>query len=478
MKTISGLLLLLFYSATTSAQGTSCSSPYDLVLDDVCRDYTISSTTGTALYCTDVAYTTTGRITIFSFTPSASCVLINMTVSGDQPTEVLLYSGCTGGGGLQSQQPTSSMCFNTGQGLWAPAETLILTAGHTYYLRVWTPGTGTINMCAKNYDPPNDDCTGSTPIGPGPLSDNNACAKPGPGVVASQLCAASLENTVFYAYTVQNTGVSSITIDNISCNNSNNDNNNGMQIGFFTGNCVALSPLSCTTTSGQNVSASTNSLPAGTQVYVAIDGFAGSNCTYTISANNAIPLAVYLKYFSGWKTMASNILKWTTMYESNNSYFEIQRSTDGMQFSSIGRIPGAMDSYTDKTYSFEDNTPPVKAFYRIMSVDIDRNKKFSKTISIIRNESPYVKLEFENPVQYLEKIAVKTNFTGKVNIAILNMNGQIVYKTDLSCNKGLNYIHRNFDDLANGKYIITVMYNEEKISKSFIKLNTGVNYHQ
>src|SRR5689334_15129364 len=187
----------LTISLSAASQGTSCSSPYTLISDAVCRDYTISSLTGTAQHCTVPAYSGTGRVTIFSFTTnnSGACVLVNLTTSGSQAAEVTLYTKCSGGGSLQNLAATSSVCFDDGAGLWAPCETLTLQANTTYFLRIWTPGPGTLTLCTRNYDPPNNSCAGATPVGNTPVYDNNACHKPSAEVTPVQLCAFSLENT-------------------------------------------------------------------------------------------------------------------------------------------------------------------------------------------------------------------------------------------------------------------------------------------
>jgi hypothetical protein len=456
------------------SQGTDCNNAYVIPLNGTCADYSITSVSGTAGYCTDPAYIGTGRYTFFKFTTNGtgSCPLLTMATSGSQATEIMFYTGCTGGGSVQNAQPMSHMCFNTGNGMWAPAETQALGANQTYYLRVWTPGGGTINVCGKTYDPPNDDCLGSMSIGPAPIKDNNACAKPGPGVTPGQVCAASLENTVFYVYTVATTGISNINISNITCNNGDNNSNNAMQIGFFTGNCVTLTPVNCTTTSGANVSANTNSLPAGTNVYVAIDGFAGSNCSYDINAGNSVPLAAYMKFFSGWKMAQSNVLKWMTLRESNNSYFEIQRSIDGSYFTSIGRVDGSMESYTDKAYAYEDRNPPAKAFYRLMQIDIDGNQKASKVVLINRDELPQITFETANPVRDLQSVGIKTNFSGKINVTIANGSGQVFYQSILSCFKGTNHFPGNFSTLPDGFYTVTVQYQDNLYTKKLLKVTS------
>lgn len=243
-----------------------------------------------------------------------------------------------------------------------------------------------------------------------------------------------------------------------------------MQVGFFTGSCAALTPLSCATTAGANVVASTTSLAAGTKVYVAVDGFAGSNCGYSIFATNSEPLAAYMKYFSGWKTGNKNLLKWVTLREQNNLHFDIQRSTDASQFYNVGRISGSMNSDLEKNYSFEDNNPPATAYYRLSQTNIDGHTKLSNVVMIKRDESPEVKFESPNPVRQLESIGIKTNFAGKINLTITNSVGQVLYQTNMNCYKGTNHFHQDLSNLPDGYYTLTAQYGYEVFSKRFIKI--------
>lgn len=58
-------------------------------------------------------------------------------------------------------------------------------------------------------------------ISPSPTNDNNVRAKPSTEVQPIQLCAATIENTECYTYIAETNGVSSIQLNNISCDNLN-----------------------------------------------------------------------------------------------------------------------------------------------------------------------------------------------------------------------------------------------------------------
>ncbi len=473
MKRRVGILIYCFLHCNfiVAQQGSTCSNPYPLLLDGVSRNFVTSASTGNSVVC---GYANSTPITFFSITTngSAECVLLSITAPTAQPCEIAMYAGgsCTGG----NLQSSSSMCFDDGQGVWAPSETYVLTPNTTYILRIKTTTVGSITISGQHYSPPNDNCLGAMSLGPIPVTDNNACHTGGPGVIASQLCAFSLENTSFYKYTVASNGTSTINITSIECDNGSGNNSNGFQIGFFTGTCSSLSPLTCASNSGSAVSATTSTLPAGTGVFVAVDGVSGSNCRFQISVTNSLVLAAYIKYFSAWKNSNSNILRWTSLQEFNNDRFEIQRSENGRDFLTIGTLAGEMNSSSEKNYSFEDSYPPEKCFYRLKMVDIDGNIKYHNTISVIRSVFPYVYISFQNPVTDHMLINMQTNVAGKMNIQLISMNGSVVYSEDVFCKKGDNVFYRRFDNIPIGRYQLIVFGDNVKASKSLLKTSHNI----
>jgi hypothetical protein len=467
-------ICLLLPVSIFSQQGATCGNPYVLTIDGVTRTFAAAASTGNPVIC---SYSNGKPLTYFSFTTNASgeCVLLNITAPTAQPCEVALYtaSSCSN----PSHVSTSGMCFDDGTGLWAPAETYSFAPNTTYYLRIYTTTTGDISIAGQYYTPPNDDCYGAFTLSPVAITDNNACHHGGPGVTPGQLCAFTLENTAFYRYTVANTGTSTIYITNIACDNGNANNSNGFQIGFFTGTCAALVPLSCSTGSGTTVTATTNSLTAGTNVYVAVDGVAGANCNYQIRATNSeVTVAAYLKYFSAWKTAASNLLKWVTLQEFNNKYFEIERSTDGTNFTVIARINGELESYSEKLYQYEDRQPPVKCFYRLKETDIDGKEKYYKTIVVIRSDLPYIHLSIENPATNNLLMNLQTNTREEMNMKIISLSGILFVNETIKCKKGDNRIFKDISSLPVGMYHLVVSGETVKATKKFIKTDYGGYY--
>ena len=101
-----------------------------------------------------------------------------------------------------------------------------------------------------------------------------------------------------------------------------------------------------------------------------------------------------------------NIISWTVASELNNDYFEVERSVNGADFETIGKIPGRGNANETKQYVFLDNSFDVTTYYRIKQVDYNGDSEHSKIVSVTPTEK-----ESSTVVNY-------------------NMNGQVV--TDMS----------------------------------------------
>lgn len=80
-------------------------------------------------------------------------------------------------------------------------------------------------------------------------------------------------------------------------------------------------------------------------------------------------------------------IKWSTLKETNNKQFEIQRSLDGLTFKTIALLFTLEDSYEIKHYTFIDELKGVdekKLAYRIKQVDTGEVSSYSIVVSASR----------------------------------------------------------------------------------------------
>ncbi len=456
------LATFLLFCGYCYSQGSSCASPIALNVDGVLRTYPASSSTGPNVLCTDNGTT---PITWFRFTSNAqgNCPLFSISASDSSALEVGFYTGC---GSLLS---TSSMCFYNGYGLWAPNENLVIPPSTTYFIRVKTATACNISIAAQHYMPPNENCLGAVSLGAQSINDNNACHHIPSGVTPAQLCAITLENTAWYTFFVATTGYSIITISNIQCNNGNANNNTGFQIGFFTGTCSSLVSTNCYNGSGTTVQATTTLLDAGTQVFVAIDGISGSNCTYTVSGVNTLGvLSGNLKNFSGWKNHQSNFLQWTTISETGGRYI-IERSVDGINFNAIGEVPSNGAIGNNANYRFEDAAPPLNAYYRLRQINNTGKFALSNTINLTRQGLNGIQMDFANPANGFLQLNISIEKQGNYNCSIINMQGQKLVAVNKFFTATHNQVALPIYSFPRGKYAVIVENGDQRSAKFFVK---------
>jgi len=460
-------LILLVPVLSFSQTGATCTSPIPIPMDGVSRSYTISSATGSNLVCTSSGTT---PITYFSIVANSSAedMLLKITGPNNQPVEVAFYDGiaCTNG----NLELASSICYYDGKGIWAPAENFVITTNKTYILRIKTAVTGTIQISGQYYTPPNNSCLTATTISTELLFDNNATHKPGSGVTPTGLCAGALENTAFYVYTIDVTGTSSVSIENMSFDNNYGSNliSLGFEMGLFTGTCAGFTNVACYIGVAVNAQVSTPVLPAGTKVYVAIDGIMGSNCDYGIRAINSMVLAADLKYFTAWKMPEGNILRWVSLKEYDNAFFEVERSTDGINYNVINRLPGQVNSNAEKNYEYTDLSPLSKSFYRLKMITTSGKASYSNIIKVDRTNANF-KVRFGNIVNDQLSLRVNDVKEQRMSIKIIDPSGREVYQQNSKINPGENLININSNKLSNGFYYLILTGTDYKEAFPFFK---------
>lgn len=467
----SGLLILIFFFAPIlsfcQADGSGCSAPIPIVMDGISHPYTISSSTGGNLVCSNSG---TSPITYFSLVANSSAqkMLLKITGPNNQPVEVAFYNGtsCTNG----NLETASSICFYDGHGDWAPADAFVITANKTYILRIKTSTTGTIQILGQYYTPPNNSCLTATSISTILSYDNNATHHPATGITPAMLCTGQLNNTAFYSYTVDATGTSGISLENMEFDNNYQSDllNLGFSVGLFTGSCAGLTSVACYVGVSANTQLMTGSLPAGTVVYVAVDGLLGSNCDYGIRAINAVILSADLKSFNARKEANQNILEWTSLKENENAFFEIERSTNGSNFQVIGRVSGQDNSTTEKNYQYSDITPAIKSFYRLRMVSTSGKYSYSRILRVDRGPkaSPFV--TFGNVVTDQLTLQVSDIKQEKFSIKIIDRSGREVYNRTTTIDSG-NTININTSNLANGLHYLIISSDDYKEAFPFIR---------
>jgi len=171
------------------------------------------------------------------------------------------------------------------------------------------------------------------------------------------------------------------------------------------------------------------------------------------------PLPIDLVSFEGEKMSNSNMLKWVTSSEINNSYFTVEKSKDGKVFEILGTVEGAGNSSVQLSYNMLDSKPHLVTYYRLKQTDYDGKYKYSKIISVSNSGVEDLKL-YPNPVKDKLTISSKKNIQ---KIEVLDISGKKVRLEKVTDNV------IDISTLSKGIYIARVTFQSTVVLEKFIK---------
>jgi hypothetical protein len=161
-------------------------------------------------------------------------------------------------------------------------------------------------------------------------------------------------------------------------------------------------------------------------------------------------------------------LNWNTFNEINTSYFDIQRSYDGTNFTSAGNMPASGNSGNQKSYAFTDNAVLKGSviYYKIVTYDLNGQFSSGKIVSVNTKQLINSVHVYPNPARdyvHIDFAALKETFA----ITIIDNSGKVVSQTNfttLAQNQVFKFIRGN---LSNGVYFIRIRDTENGRAFSF-----------
>ncbi len=177
------------------------------------------------------------------------------------------------------------------------------------------------------------------------------------------------------------------------------------------------------------------------------------------SVTMAIPLPVTLIDFRVEKSGSSILLKWSTTLEENNSHYNIQKSTNGIDFETIGIINTKMtNSNTLLNYHFSDSGPVMGTnYYRLEQIDFDGSSSYSSIKKLFWHEKLDLKF-YPNPVK--EDLHLSWAPPG-LEVSVLNIHGVPVLFSKQ------NVV--SVASLPSGLYFIQVRQKGQEVIQRFVK---------
>jgi hypothetical protein len=198
-----------------------------------------------------------------------------------------------------------------------------------------------------------------------------------------------------------------------------------------------------------------------------VNGTGGTSGDQAVSGQLSLPefstpLYANVTQFSVTQIQQSNSISWTTAQENNNAYFSIQKSTDGKSFQDIARINSKGEngnSSVELNYNFVDNNQLIGAnYYRLLSTDIDGKVSFVSEIKniVVKNQHGVAQV-YPNPAQDILTIAMTSHPSN--TIQLVNMNGQVVKRTELNASASNHNVEMNIREIPQGIYFLQIVEN-------------------
>ncbi len=205
----------------------------------------------------------------------------------------------------------------------------------------------------------------------------------------------------------------------------------------------------------------------------AVADAAGARPYVPTTITTSTPLLISLAAFGAAWQDESAIIRWTTASEKVNSYFIVERSTDGATFSNIGKIASQAtngNSASLLSYSYTDNqikTGTTNIYYRLRSVDNNGTGTVSKTIHLQAENTAQANENgwslYPNPATDFISIQSKKQPEDVTTVTLLNVTGAMILNSQMPAAQALGTI--NVSGLPSGMYLLKISNGNTSMTK-------------
>ena len=210
-----------------------------------------------------------------------------------------------------------------------------------------------------------------------------------------------------------------------------------------------------------------NNATNGSFVYRVRDASSG-NCiedVFNVTVSGTLPVSV--TSFTAKLNDDKVLLDWTTSQEQNNKYFTIERSDDGMNFHFLGKVNGAGNSSSPRSYSLVDHTPvDGMNYYRLSQTDFDGNQRFHEIRKVNYTNTRNFSAEILNNGTGQARLVVRSARSAIVNMKVIDLLGKEIANESFAVSNGGMVKDLK---LRSGVYVLVLMNDSgQQISKKVI----------
>jgi len=200
---------------------------------------------------------------------------------------------------------------------------------------------------------------------------------------------------------------------------------------------------------------------------------AGGNRVSFSVAGSALP--VELLKFDASPAGTQIKLNWITTKEINAANYEIERSSNGIDFSTIGSVPASGQTNTtsqELSYQYTDAAPPDGIhYYRLRMIDIDGKYSYSPVVKASVNNDKGIRI-YPTIVSRNQSITLQTTLSlPHASITLYDLSGRVLpgveYKGAIAAHQPVS-ISLNHLPLSAGTYIIVCRDGDTILKKQLV----------
>jgi Secretion system C-terminal sorting domain len=217
--------------------------------------------------------------------------------------------------------------------------------------------------------------------------------------------------------------------------------------GFYNFNCTGPAGCNPGVINGPAITGPTPGVPPATDYGI------------IFSPSTTLPVEL-VQFLANRNDDGSVKVSWATSQEENSNYYDVERSSDQSQWSSIGTVKARGFASTTTNYFLNDKSPVNgTGYYRLKMVDLDGKFTYSKAIPITTDQTNTALVIYSNP--FSDQIRLKINVSGPQNLilTVTDMMGKTYISQSYQAQNGDNFVNLQPSIGSSGMYILRIQGN-------------------
>jgi hypothetical protein len=210
-----------------------------------------------------------------------------------------------------------------------------------------------------------------------------------------------------------------------------------------------------------------------------VANLSSSTCSFTttqpktvIGVNCNIVLPTSLVSFRGQVNSGLGTLQWVSADEVDGLTYGVERSDDGVHYTSIATVPATAGNGQGAAYQFTDPTPVgVQTYYRINLI-AQTFRKYSNVVLLSNTSIKFQVVSVANPFVDHISINLTASANGTAVVNLVDLYGRLLRRQAMTVTEGLNNLNvYNLSNLAAGTYAMQIQCNGQMVSEKLVKVN-------